>query len=143
MYKRQEQDEELDRLQAHALRYIFGKDMSYKKMRDRAGVTTLRERRVELCDKFASKCLKSDRFRHWFPRRVPQRVTRVRPNEQYIESFARCERLRNSPLHFMRRRLNGKEGKVYGKRNGLRRGGGESRDSRVYVPRKKRRLGDV
>ena len=47
------QDEMLDRCQAHTLRYIFGKDMSYKKMREKAGVCTLRERRQDLCDKFA------------------------------------------------------------------------------------------
>ena len=71
------QDEELERLQAHALRYIYGKDMSYKKMRERAGVVTLRERREELCDKFASKCTKSERFSGWFPKRIRARNTRA------------------------------------------------------------------
>ena len=42
------QDEELERLQAHTLRYIYRKDMSYKKMRERAGVQLLRDRRQEL-----------------------------------------------------------------------------------------------
>ena len=64
------QDEELDRLQNHALRYIYGKDLSYKKMREKAGVPTLRARREELCDKFSAKCIKSDRFRAWFPERI-------------------------------------------------------------------------
>ena len=50
-----EQDEVLDRCQAHALRCIFGKDLSYEKMRELAQVTTLRQRRIELCDKFANK----------------------------------------------------------------------------------------
>ena len=31
------QDEDLDRLQAHALSYIYGKDMLYQKMREKAG----------------------------------------------------------------------------------------------------------
>ena len=70
------QDEELDRLQAHALRYIYGKDMSYKKMREKSGVPTLRARRQELCDKFAAKCLKSTCFSGWFPERRRARDTR-------------------------------------------------------------------
>ena len=40
-----------------------------------------------------------------------------RSSQKYKEEFARCDRLKNSPLYYMRRRLNGKEGKTYGKRN--------------------------
>ena len=50
-----EQDEVLESCQAHALRCIFGKDVPYAKMREKAGVTTLRQRRIELTDKFAQK----------------------------------------------------------------------------------------
>ena len=107
------QDEELDRMQAHALRLIYGKDLSYHRMRELAGVPTLRDRRIELVDKFSAKCVKSERFRSWFPEKVAGRASRR--SEKYLESFARCERLKNSPLYYMRRRLNGKEGKVYGK----------------------------
>ena len=106
------QDEELDRCQAHALRCIFGKDMSYKKMREMAGVGTLRERREELCDKFAAKCLKSTLYREWFPERQVQGASRGA--EKYQEHFARCDRLRNSTVFYMRRRLNGKPGKRWG-----------------------------
>ena len=78
-----------------------------------AGITSLRDRRVELCDKFANKALKT-RFARWFPLR-PGRSTRV--SEVYLEEYARCNRLLDSPLFYMRRRLNGKEGKKYGERN--------------------------
>ena len=37
--------------------------------------------------------------------------------EPFIEERARCNRLRESPIFYMRRRLNGKEGKTYGQRN--------------------------
>ena len=46
-----EQDQMVERLQAGALRCIYGWDLSYSKMRDLAGVTTLRERRIQACDK--------------------------------------------------------------------------------------------
>ena len=115
-----QQDKELDICQAHALRCIFGMGVSYSEMRRRAGVTTLRQRRVEQCDKFAESCAKSSRFAHWFPLKEGRRSSRV-GSEKYLEKFARCNRLKNSPLYYMRRRLNGKEGKVYGERNKDRR----------------------
>ena len=64
-----EQDQMLERLQLSALRCIFGYEMLYMRMRQLAGVTTLRQRRVEACDKFAAKCLSSRRFQAWFPLR--------------------------------------------------------------------------
>ena len=131
------QDEELDRLQMHALRYIYGKDMSYARMREKAGVPTLRQRRQDLCDKFSAKCLTNERFKCWFPERNGVRSTRG--GERFQEFFARCERLKNSPLYYMRRRLNGKEGKVVGKKNAVRRGGGASGPLREYVPKKRSR----
>ena len=39
-----------------------------------------------------------------------------RGTHTYQETFARTDRLRNSPVHYMRRRLNGKEGRTYGER---------------------------
>ena len=36
-------------------------------MRKMADVTTLRQKRIDLSDKFAAKCAKSERFGHWFP----------------------------------------------------------------------------
>ena len=111
------EDEQLERLQSTALRYIYGFGISYAKMRDLAGgLETLRSRRIALCDKFANKCVTSERFSKWFKPHVRRRAS-SRSQTQYEEKFARCERLRNSPLFYMRRRLNGKPGKTYGKRN--------------------------
>ena len=109
------EDEQLERLQATALRYIFGFGIPYRELREMASLKTLRARRIELCDKFANKCLRSERFGHWFPLHEQTRVSRSR--QKFKEEFARCDRLKNSPLYYMRRRLNGKEGKIYGKRN--------------------------
>ena len=108
-----DQDYALERMQATALRIIYRYGPSYAEIRRMAGIGTLRQRRIELCDKFAEKCAASDSFSGWFPlRRAPRRT---RNATQYQEEFARCERLRNSPLYYMRRRLNGKQGKTYGK----------------------------
>ena len=114
-----EQDELLERQQSHALKLIYGPNISAGKMREMAGIPTLRQRRLELSDKFAAKTAKNPRFAHWFPLKRVGRPTRsgARTAPVYEETFARCDRLRNSPLHFMRRRLNGKPGKTYGVRN--------------------------
>ena len=110
------QDEELERLQTHALKCIFGPGLSGRKMRDMSGLETLRERRTAQCDKFAKKCLANPRFEHWFPEKIGRRSTRG-ASEPFREDFARCNRLYNSPLYYMRRRLNGKPGRTFGSRN--------------------------
>ena len=40
------QDEEVERLQAHALKYIFGWKIPYARMREMASLSTLRDRRL-------------------------------------------------------------------------------------------------
>ena len=111
-----QQDEELDRLQNHALKCIFG-PMSGRKLREAAGVTTLRKRREDMCDKFALKLLDNPLFGHWLPLKQTRESKRHGKQEIYLEENARYNRLVNSPLFYYRRRLNGKEGKTYGKRN--------------------------
>ena len=108
-----EQDQMVERMQAQALKNIYGYKHSYAEMRIKAGVTTHRERRIELCDKFARKAAANPRF-DWFPERTGRSG---RHGEQYQEMPARRDRLFNSPLFFYRRRMNGKAGKKYGERN--------------------------
>ena len=112
-----EQDEALDRLQNHALKCIFGPGLSGRKLREMAGITTLRARREEITEKFAKKLAANPLFAHWFPlkrARSSRRSTVVQ--ETYLEEKARCDRLKNSPLFYYRRILNGKPGRTYGKR---------------------------
>ena len=107
-------DQVLERTQIGALRSIFGYTNTATELRRNTELETLRERRIRLTDNFARKCLSSDRFKHWFPRNENRRG---RQAEEFKEFFAKCDRLKNSPLYYMRRRLNGKEGKTYGERN--------------------------
>ena len=113
-----EQDERLERLQSHALKAIYGPGLSARKLREKSGLDTLRARREQYCDKFASKCASNPRFVDWFPLKENRTSSRLAKNkETYLETKARCDRLKNSPLHYFRRRLNGKQGKEYGVRN--------------------------
>ena len=110
------QDQELERCQSLALKCIYGPGIPYETMRKMAKVTTLRQRRIELTDKFAKKCLGHSEFQKWFPLR-PRARAGNRGGEKYLEESARTDRLMNSPVFYMRRRLNGKIGKKYGERN--------------------------
>ena len=83
-------------------------------MRDEAGITTHRARRIELCDKFAEKASGSPRFGEWFPLRTGRSG---RHGDLFQELNARTDCLFNSPLFYYCRRLNGKPGKTYGQRN--------------------------
>ena len=109
-----DQNERLERLQDHALKCIYGPELSARKLRGLAGIGTLRQRREEIVEKFAVKCSNDPAFDHWFPRREGRAT---RNNDIYLEEQARCERLKNSPLFYFRRVLNGKTGKIYGQRN--------------------------
>ena len=110
------QDQQVERLQAGALKCIYGYGTSYARMRELAEVSTLRQRRIEASDKFAKKSLGLPRFSGWFPLRNTGR-SGVRRGEVFQEEYARTNRLFHSPIFFMRRRMNGKEGKRYGERN--------------------------
>ena len=110
-----QQDEQIELLQSSALRYIYGFGMSYEQMRQKSGLSTLRSCRIAACDKFTLSCASSPRFCRWFPENNTGR--RSRHQLSYLEQYARCDRLKNRPIFYMRRRLNGKPGKQYGTRN--------------------------
>ena len=103
-----EQSELLERQQTKALQFIFGVGLSARVMRTKAGIETLKERRVSACKKFAKTTLENDRFREWFPLRpaaTRERRTSV-SYKKYVELPARTDRCYNSPLYHLRRVLN-------------------------------------
>ena len=95
----------LERMQANALKTIYGWHNSYSTCRRLAGLPTLAERRFVNCKNFATKTAQKDRFRHWFPRNRSCGHD-LRRREHYQVDFARHERLRNAPIHYMRRMMN-------------------------------------
>ena len=112
-----EQDQIIERLQSKTLKCIYGPKIPYAKMRQMADVPTLRQRCIDACDRFDEKCIDSPRFTKWFPLNDRERRSNRGAGEKYLEEFARCDRLKNSPIFYFRRRMNGKDGKTYGERN--------------------------
>ena len=96
----------LERLQANALKAIYGYQFSYRSLLERSGLDKLQVRRDKKSDNFARKCLANPKFSGWFPRNRPARETRS--PLPFVEFRARTSRLYNSPMYHMRRRLNGK-----------------------------------
>ena len=70
------QSGQLERLQAMALKAIYGCDHSYRSLLSLSGLTSLKARRDECGDRFAARCLINPRFAGWFPAHVPARATR-------------------------------------------------------------------
>ena len=103
----QTQANALERLQAHALKTIFGYQHSYRSLLQTTGLQTLQARRDARCDRFAAKCLENPRYRDWFP--LQPIAIPTRNSLKFKEMYARTKRLYNSPLYHMRRRLNGRQ----------------------------------
>ena len=98
------QSDQLERLQAQALKSIYGYELSYRALLQITGLKTLKGRREARCEKFAVKAAANPRYAAWFPRQIPGRVLRERPPYQQLQ--AKTTRLFNSPLFDLRRRLN-------------------------------------
>ena len=109
----EEQDLELERLQNQALKCVCGPQPSAREMRERAQLPTVRQRREEMCLKFARKLSEHPLFEEFFPKKTARASRRGNP-ETFLEKKARCDRMHNSPLFYYRRILNDKPGKTYG-----------------------------
>ena len=81
-----EQDELIENLQNLTLKLIYGPWLSARKMRSRANLTTLRQRRIDRPDSFAAKAAQSDRFASWFPMRTGRSK---RGSKKYHKDYAR------------------------------------------------------
>ena len=97
------QSDQLERLQAQALKCIYGYQYSYRELLLMTNLKTLRDRREDRCTKFAVKSLNNPALAGWFP---TNNNRTGRHGKTYQEFFARPSRLQNSPLFDLRRRLN-------------------------------------
>lgn len=82
-----------ERLQAQALKGIYGSQHSYRALLEMSGLQTLQARRDNRCEKFAKKCVTDPDFKKWFPLNTIERMTRN--PLMYQELRARTKRLQN------------------------------------------------
>ena len=100
------QSERLERLQRRAMKCIYGVERSYENILSTEDIERLDLRRENLFTNFAIKASNNERVKHkWFPpSHKHDHDTRV--NKPFKEFPARTERLYNSPMFQMRKRLN-------------------------------------
>ena len=103
-----EQTEKIENVQKRASKIIFGWNADYNELVDQEKIVPLSKRREKLTVNFAKKAAASNRFGGWFEKKIPSAYD-IRNEKTYVEHFARTERLRKSPLYYMRRRLNEEE----------------------------------
>ena len=94
----EEQDYKLEKLKNGALKCIYGPGISARQMSDLSDFTTLRQRRIDITDKFAKKLAANPLFAKWFPlKNTRSSIRNGKQPEIYLETKARCDRLKNSP----------------------------------------------
>jgi predicted component of type VI protein secretion system len=94
--------EDIERVQRNALKIIMGASyVNYEECLDQINEQTLKERRDQLCLRFAESCLKNDKFSSWF-----QKGVNTRSGSYFLEPVSKTNRYRNSAIPHLTRLLN-------------------------------------
>lgn len=102
-----ENSDDLERIQKSAVKLILNKPYTnYVEALEQINLQSLKERREELCLKFAKKCTKSQKVKDIFPLREKNHDMDIRNEEKFIVKYAHTERLKNSAVPYMQRLLN-------------------------------------
>ena len=89
------------------MRIIFGNNyVSYKKSLQKLDISSLSERREQLCLQFAIKCTKNPQTQNMFPEKKKIHNMDTRNEEKYIVYHAKTERLKRSSILYMQNLLN-------------------------------------
>ena len=94
----------LEQIQKRVCKIIYGWDIRYDDLVNDGIIEPLYKRRERLTMNFAKKAVQSERFSKWFP--LKNNPVNLRNCQKYEEFYARTERLKKSPLFYMRRGLN-------------------------------------
>ena len=98
---------DIERVQRSALKVILGSSYeSYQKSLDTLNLETLKERRHNLCLRFAIKCTKNPISQKMFPLKKKKHNMEVRNMEKYEVQHANTDRLRKSAIINMQNMLN-------------------------------------
>ena len=90
----------IENLQRRALKIIYGFSHNYQKLLELSTLESLKSRRIQLTDNFATKLQSNPKYAHLFPMR-PEDQLRVRNPKPFVEEHARTARLYNSPLYYL------------------------------------------
>ena len=105
----QQDCDDLERVQKCALKIILGsKYKSYEEALKETNLLLLKDRRQELCKKFANNCIESDneRVNTIFKLKSKKHRMKTRKKENFKIDFAKSERLKTSAVTYMQRLIN-------------------------------------
>ena len=98
---------DLERVQKCALRIILGdKYKDYKNALKVIKLDSLEERREKLCLRFAKQCLRNEKLKSLFPKKVNNHLMEKRNGQKFVVTNALTERYRRSSIPSMQRLLN-------------------------------------
>ena len=101
----QEHSDDIERVQKIVLRVILeDKYKSYEQACSFLEVTTLKQRRIDLCLKFALKILQNEKFSDFF--KPNNNFNNIREQEKFHVPFAHTSRYQKSPKVFLTNLLN-------------------------------------
>lgn len=97
---------DLERIQKSALKCILGnRYVSYEDALEKLQLQSLEERREAMCLKFAKQCLKIQKLRHLFPKKVKSHVMKKRNSETFDFVKPKTTRYQFSAIPVMQRML--------------------------------------
>ena len=97
---------DIERVQKAALRIILSNEYNnYTSALETCNLSSLKERRIKLCLKFANKSEKHPKHTKWFKRNERIKVTRHK-QPTFCPVFSRTKRFENSPLSYLTKLLN-------------------------------------
>ena len=103
----QKNKRDLERVQKVAVRIIVGKNYTnYKENLLELNLKNLNVRRENICLNFAKKCLKNDKVKNMFPKRINLHKMKKRSQEIYKINMAKTKRYKKSAIPYMARILN-------------------------------------
>lgn len=102
----EKQSAAIEKIQLRAFKTIYGPHVSYATVLKEMGFQTMKERRLELLEKFAIKTSQNERFsERWLPKNYAVDYP-LRARQKYQEFLPRTERMKRNPIYAMRKILN-------------------------------------
>ncbi|XP_071944778.1 uncharacterized protein [Antedon mediterranea] len=96
----------IESMQKRACKIILGKDyQDYNTSLNILNIKRLDERRENICRKFATDCITSNKFKDWFIRN-PELSVRLKKRKEFVEPLCKTNRYYNSPKLYLTRLLN-------------------------------------
>ena len=103
----QKNENDLERIQKAALKVILKERyQSYSEALSTLKIKSLKDRRDDLCLKFAKSCLKIEKFKKFFPLNKKDHNMSMRNSEKFALEKCGSVRYRDSALPYMKRLLN-------------------------------------